>query len=51
MQHLPILKICSCPCQAGPNAAGELGEEQDQAAFSWMVALVPSRAFMPSTVR
>ena len=20
MQHLPILKICSCPCQAGPNA-------------------------------
>lgn len=19
MQHLPILKICSCPCQAGPN--------------------------------
>ena len=18
-QHLPILKICSCPCQAGPN--------------------------------
>ena len=21
-QHLPILKICSCPCQAGPNAAG-----------------------------
>ena len=21
MQHLPILKICSCPCQAGPNAA------------------------------
>ena len=22
-QHLPILKICSCPCQAGPN--GEPG--------------------------
>lgn len=22
MQHLPILKICSCPCQAGPNAPG-----------------------------
>ncbi len=20
MQHLPILKICSCPCQAGPKA-------------------------------
>uniref|UniRef100_UPI003078B0FB gamma-glutamyl-gamma-aminobutyrate hydrolase family protein n=1 Tax=Enterocloster clostridioformis TaxID=1531 RepID=UPI003078B0FB len=19
-QHLPILKICSCPCQAGPKA-------------------------------
>lgn len=19
MQHLPILKICSCPCQAGPK--------------------------------
>ena len=19
-QHLPILKICSCPCQAGPNS-------------------------------
>ena len=26
-------------------------QEQDQAAFSWMVALVPNRAFMPSTVR
>lgn len=24
-QHLPILKICSCPCQAGPN--GALGAE------------------------
>ncbi len=22
MQHLPILKICSCPCQAGPNGEG-----------------------------
>ena len=22
MQHLPILKICSCPCQAGPKGAG-----------------------------
>ena len=21
MQHLPILKICSCPCQAGPKGA------------------------------
>lgn len=21
-QHLPILKICSCPCQAGPKIAG-----------------------------
>ena len=21
-QHLPILKICSCPCQAGPNVPG-----------------------------
>ena len=20
LQHLPILKICSCPCQAGPKA-------------------------------
>ena len=20
MQHLPILKICSCPCQAGPKS-------------------------------
>ena len=24
MQHLPILKICSCPCQAGPNGAGRV---------------------------
>ena len=22
MQHLPILKICSCPCQAGPKSGG-----------------------------
>ena len=22
-QHLPILKICSCPCQAGPKALRE----------------------------
>ena len=22
MQHLPILKICSCPCQAGPKTPG-----------------------------
>lgn len=30
-QHLPILKICSCPCQAGPNAAREfLGYELDR---------------------
>lgn len=24
-QHLPILKICSCPCQAGPN--GQHGKD------------------------
>ncbi|MCU6799120.1 AIM24 family protein, partial [Alitiscatomonas aceti] len=23
MQHLPILKICSCPCQAGPKGVGD----------------------------
>lgn len=23
-QHLPILKICSCPCQAGPKRLGEI---------------------------
>lgn len=26
-QHLPILKICSCPCQAGPNSP--------QAIYKW----------------
>ena len=25
-QHLPILKICSCPCQAGPNGAAAKGK-------------------------
>ena len=29
MQHLPILKICSCPCQAGPNGFRGFFEAQN----------------------
>lgn len=32
MQHLPILKICSCPCQAGPNAPALCSRPQQGAA-------------------
>lgn len=33
MQHLPILKICSCPCQAGPNALGGVFDQMLELCF------------------
>lgn len=45
-QHLPILKICSCPCQAGPNAfrGMELRYRSSTELVIWMISL---DLFMP----
>lgn len=44
MQHLPILKICSCPCQAGPKQfVGNSGVEQQIDDAQFLRALVDLR--------